>query len=155
MPEPCAVSTGTSGWTTETLKVYFDAAMAADERFHVERDRRYESNRMADAKALTIKETADLAALSLARDRQAYEADRADKLRDQSMTERGAYVTREDLTSAINRIEASLKPLYDFVSGQKGIVQGAQLTTAKLLGFIAATGTIMAIVFALINAVTK
>lgn len=159
MPEPCPNHVGASGWTIETLKCHFDtlraADRAADKELHVEWDRRISEGATLRERALTVKEVADKEALRLSRENQNYKDEKADKLRDQSMTERGAYVTRADLTGAIERIESSLKPLFDFVSNQKGVVQGSQLTTAKLFGFIAAGGAIAGVMFKLIDMLAK
>lgn len=139
------------GWTMETLKEHTDALRAADERFQTERDRRYSEVADQRAAALTIGKTADDKALELSRELQQYKDDKADKARDTALSERGGFVTKGDLELVVTRIEDSLKPLFEFVASQKGIVQGTQLTTAKLFGFIAAAGTISGIVVALIS----
>jgi len=146
---------GAEGWTVGTLKEHYEALRIADEKFQAERDRRNTEVAAEREKALKIKETADLAALSLAREIQTYKDDKADKARDTALSERGAYVTRGDLESVVEEIRDSLKPLFEFVAGQRGAAQGTQLTTAKLFGFIAAGGTLAGIVFALVNLLAR
>jgi hypothetical protein len=71
-------------------------------------------------KALKIKETADLAALQLAREIQTYKDEKANELREQISRERGMYVTQDQMKGAVDRIEALLNPLTEYVSGQQG-----------------------------------
>src|SRR6185369_9482526 len=67
-----------------------------------------------------IKEAADLAALSLAREIQAYKDEKANELREQINSERGHYASQTDLHAAVAKIEESLKPLQEFVSRSGG-----------------------------------
>lgn len=113
-----------TGWTVDTLATHLEALRTGDEKFQTERDRRNTEVAAEREKALKIKETADLAALSLAREIQTYKDDKADKARDLSLSERGAYVTRADLELVVDEIRASLKPLFDFVAGQRGLDRG-------------------------------
>jgi len=101
---------------------------AADLRFDEERDRRYTEIATEREKALKIKETADLAALSLAREIQDYKDEKANELRSQIERERGDYATQADLKGAVEKIEAALKPLADFVALQQGRQQGVGLS---------------------------
>lgn len=80
-----------------SLRDYLDAIRAGDIALQQERDRRYSEIAVEREKALKIKETADLAALQLARDIQTYKDEKANELRDQINNERGLYVTRSDL----------------------------------------------------------
>jgi hypothetical protein len=83
------------GWTFATWKIYQD-----------ERDRRYTEVNIEKEKALKIKETADLAALGLAREIQTYKDEKANQLREQIGSERNLYVTKEGLDSAIAKLAA-------------------------------------------------
>jgi len=78
-------------------------------RFEEERDRRYSEVNIEREKALKIKETADLAALQLAREIQTYKDERANELREQINSERGLYATNKDID-----------PIKSYVSSQTG-----------------------------------
>lgn len=65
-------------WTLEAWTIHTTAMREADLRLSEERDRRYLEVNIEKEKALKIKETADLAALSLARDIQTYKEAAAD-----------------------------------------------------------------------------
>ena len=99
---------------TVPLREYLAAVRESDVRFGAERDRRYTEVNLEREKALKIKETADLAALELAREIQTYKDEKANELRSQIERERGSYIT-----------QAELKPLADFVARQQGR-QGGQ-----------------------------
>ena len=88
-------------------------------------------------KALKIKETADLAALSLAREIQTYKDEKANELREQINSERGLYVTQTQLQQIEEKIEATLKPVTDYISSQQGSVAGA-LGQRQLVGWAVA-----------------
>jgi hypothetical protein len=79
----------------------------ADLAFDTERDRRYKEVAQEREKALKIKETADLAALQLAREIQTYKDEKANELREQISSERGLYATKDDLAAAIREVVAS------------------------------------------------
>lgn len=76
-----------------------------DVRFYEERDRRYSEVNIEREKALKIKETADLAALGLAREIQTYKDEKANELREQINNERNLYVTREQMASELKPLE--------------------------------------------------
>jgi hypothetical protein len=114
-----------------------------------ERDRRYAEVNVEKEKALKIKETADLAALQLAREIQTYKDEKANELRSQIERERGSYATKDDLSNAIRELNAVIKPLADYVSRQTG----GQETRGELrLGVgavIGALGVLVSIVVAI------
>jgi len=89
-----------------------------------ERDRRYSEVKSAEEKALKVKEQADRDALDLARQIQIYKDEKANELRAQINSERGLYVTRMDLSSAIKEIQATVDPLVRYVSAQRGEAGG-------------------------------
>jgi hypothetical protein len=97
------------GWTFATYEKYIDAIIRGNDRFIQERDRRYAEVDLEREKALKIKETADHAALDLARQIQAYKDEKANELRAQIDSERGIYATNKDL-----------EPLKAFVNSQTG-----------------------------------
>jgi hypothetical protein len=82
-----------------SLVDYLLAIREGDVALQEERDRRYTELAIEKEKALKIKETADLAALALARDIQTYKDEKANELREQIANERGIYVTRSDIES--------------------------------------------------------
>ena len=138
-------------WTPGQLKVLMDERAAADTRFQQERDRRYAEVASEREKALKIKETADLAALELAREIQTYKDEKANELREQISSERGLYVTKTELTAAVEKMEATVAPLVKYASTQQGRGAGLQSGWAILIGIIAATGTIVSVVVLLLR----
>jgi hypothetical protein len=107
------------------LQEHLAAVRESDLRFEAERDRRYTEVNLEREKALKIKETADLAALELAREIQTYKDEKANELRSQIERERGSYVTQDQITAMAREYMAALKPLNEFVAGQQGR-QGGQ-----------------------------
>jgi len=105
---------------TVSLKKHLRAIRESDLRFGRERDRRYTEVRNAEEKALHIKEVADLAALQLARDIQTYKDQAHNGLLQQIDRERARYPTKDDLAAAIDKLEATIKPLYEYVATQQG-----------------------------------
>jgi hypothetical protein len=85
---------------TVTLREHLEALRQAD-------DRRYAEVNVEKEKALKIKETADLAALQLAREIQTYKDEKANELREQINSERGLYATKDDLAAAIREVVAT------------------------------------------------
>jgi len=125
-----------------------------DLRFAEERDRRYFEVAQEREKALKIKETADLAALQLAREIQVYKDEKANELREQINSERGLYLTREEYLTAhsalSDKLESSLKPLQEFVTAR----QGAKESTAGLYAMIGAVGILLGIIVLVANYVS-
>jgi hypothetical protein len=140
-----------SEWTIGTFKVLMDERRAAQAALDEERDRRYAEVALEREKALKIKETADLAALQLAREIQTYKDEKANELRSQIERERGSYATKDDLANAIREVAATLKPLTEFVSGQRG---GQQLK-ASAIALIGLAVVAAGVVVAIINAALK
>lgn len=91
------------------LKEHLAALRDADIRLNEERDRRYAEVNIEREKALKIKETADLAALGLAREIQNYKDEKANELREQISSERGLYATNKDI-----------EPIKSYVASQTG-----------------------------------
>jgi hypothetical protein len=129
---------GSSSGTDVSLREYVALSTDWQWRFMQERDRRYAEVNVEREKALKIKETADLAALQLAREIQTYKDEKANELREQISRERGLYVSQSELKSALAEISATLKPVLEFVSSQQGIRQGG-LGQRNLLGWAVAT----------------
>ena len=130
---------GTSAATDISLREYFEALRHADDktdqwiyRFYEERDRRLDELAIEREKALAIKEKADLAALSLAREIQTYKDEKANELREQINSERGLYATKDDVTSAVEKVEATITPISRFVNTQQGRSAGISSTAAAV-----------------------
>jgi hypothetical protein len=90
-------------------------------------DRRYAEVNIEREKALKIKETADLAALGLAREIQNYKDEKANQLREQINSERGLYATNKDI-----------EPLKTYISGQTGRGVGMNALAGYALSIIMA-----------------
>lgn len=117
--EPPEINT-TGQWTIDSAREYARALREADARFYEERDRRYTEVAAEREKALKIKEEADKVALDLARQIQQYKDEQANELREQINSERGIYVTKGELGSAIEKIDVVIKPLTEYVHGSQG-----------------------------------
>jgi hypothetical protein len=137
-----------SSWTTDVLREHLAIVRELDERFMAERDRRYAEVNVEREKALKIKETADLAALQLAREIQTYKDEKANELREQISSERGNYASKDDLANALREIQATIKPLAEFVSSQQGRSGGLNAG----LGYLIA---VAAVAVALISMLTR
>lgn len=125
-----------NGWSIETYAAHNEALRRAQERFENERDRRYTEIAIEREKALSIKETADLAALGLAREIQTYKDEKANDLRSQIERERGTYATQSDLTAAVEKLEETLKPILGFISAQQGRSAGGQENRSLLFSVL-------------------
>lgn len=144
-------------WTLEAYVVHNEALRGAEEKFQAERDRRYTEVKNAEEKALRIKEQADRDALQLAREIQTYKDEKANELREQISRERGEYVTQSQLKGVADKLEATLKPVLDFVASQQGSSSGKlsqqqlfMVIIPSFIGFlILAIGTVVAIAYAI------
>lgn len=155
-------------WTIKTYAAYSEALRSADRRFNDERDRRYTEVNIEKEKALKIKETADLAALSLARESQTYKEQQNDALRDKNLSESGVYATNASLSKVADDIRASteasiqslanatsksindfMDELKPFMSGslrQEGQQNGSTITRTQIIAYIGlGTGLLAAI----------
>lgn len=144
-------------WTIASYAAHNEAMMNAERRFNIalreadrefriEQDRRYAEVNVEKEKALKIKETADLAALSLARESQVYKDQQADVVREKNLAASGVYATNADLASVVDKFERTVKPIIEYVNSQQGRSQGVELTIGKLFGSIAAVGVIIGII---------
>jgi hypothetical protein len=111
-----------------------------------ERDRRYAEVNVEKEKALKIKETADLAALQLAREIQTYKDEKANELRSQIERERGTYATQSDLRAVTEKTEALIKPLTDYVSKHQGKETGVASLVQTAITIVAVVTAIVALV---------
>jgi hypothetical protein len=129
-----------SGWTIDTYAAHNEALRVAQADFDAERDRRYTEVGVEREKALKIKETADLAALGLAREIQTYKDEKANELREQINQERGLYASKRDLEAAVEKLEESLKPIQEFVQRASGRIGGTDNVWKYIFSVIAALG---------------
>jgi hypothetical protein len=141
--------TESNGWTIATLKEHIDAMQAANLRFEDERDRRYTEVNIEKEKALKIKETADLAALSLARESQTYKEQQNDALRDKNLAQSGIYATNSDVAKLFDDFNTKLKPVFDFVVSKQGQAEQGNSIWSKSGTMFAMMGVIAAIAFGL------
>jgi vacuolar-type H+-ATPase subunit H len=132
-PTAECLAKASSGWTLETLQIHQEALAAADKQFAEERDRRYSEVNTEREKALKIKETADLAALSLAREIQSYKDEKANQLREQISGERGSFATKDDLAAAIREVAASIAPLTSYVQSAGGASKQSQSSVTMIV----------------------
>lgn len=139
-----------SDWTVDMLKALVDERRAADHALMEERDRRYAEVNVEKEKALKIKETADLAALQLAREIQTYKDEKANELREQINSERGLYATKADVSNAVRELSATIKPLAEFVSSQTGRSGGM----GSLYGWLIAAAGLIVSVVVMVNVLT-
>ena len=137
------------GWTIDTLSAHIQALREADARFYAERDRRYAEVALEREKALKIKEAADDNALRLAREIQTYKDTQAHELREQIGSERGLYVTKNEMTGIVGKFEEQIKPLYEYVASQQGRSGGLNAGWGYLVGAIGLAGGLIGIFFAL------
>lgn len=136
-----------SGWTLDTFAYYQEQIRQADIRFSEERDRRNVEGASLRAEALKIKETADLAALTLARDSQTLKEAQNDAMRDKQLGDSGIYATNANVTAAIGELKTSLQPLVDYVS----IHKGAELTKGNLYAAAAGIAAFLGGLYALVR----
>ena len=137
------------------LREHLAALREADLRFDSERDRRLMEVNAEREKALKIKETADLAALELAREIQTYKDEKANELRSQIERERGGYATKDDLHNSIREVQATIKPVIEFVSQYQGGMarQGeARLNIGAILG---AASVLLVLVFGVLTVMSR
>lgn len=137
----------TDGWTIATLKAHMDTVTDMEQRFDDERDRRYTEVNIEKEKALKIKETADLAALSLARESQTYKEQQNDALRDKNLAQSGIYATTADVAHAFDELKVQLKPVFDFVIGWQGQVQNGDKIWGKGTTFIAVAVGVIGLIY--------
>jgi len=134
-----------SGWTIDTLAAHHDTIRHMQDRFDVERDRRYTEVGVEREKALKIKETADLAALGLAREIQTYKDEKANELREQINSERGLYASKSDLVALGEKLDAQLKPIESYILGAQGRGAGMTENRAVIAWAVALIASLIAI----------
>lgn len=109
-----------------TNKQHFILILEERDKLETERDRRYAEVSVEKEKALRIKEAADFAALQLAREIQTYKDEKANELREQISSERGFYASKDDLSNVAEKLEATIKPISEFMTSQQGRYGGGR-----------------------------
>lgn len=127
------------GWTLNTWAYHSEALRQADKELRAADDRRYGEVAEQRAVALTIKETANEKALTLAREIQTYKDDKADITRERNLAESGKYVTRGDLSQLEERLVKIITPLAEYVSSQRGSIEGSRTVTTDRRQEVTAT----------------
>lgn len=123
-------------WTLAAYVAHNEALREAERRFQDERDRRYtELNQ--------VKEASELRALELAREIQKYKDEKANELREQINSERGLYPTRLELTAAVEKIEASVKPLTTYMTSSQSRQIGSKEAWATIFGIGGLLGAVI------------
>lgn len=112
---------GSSSATDVSLREYAALDQRWMWRFLEERDRRYEER---DRRYTEVQRERDKAEV-IARDTQTYKDRQGNELREQLGRERLDYASKSDLTGALETINATLKPLVEYVAAQQGSRQGA------------------------------
>lgn len=136
----------TDDWTLSAYVAHNEALRVAEDKFQTERDRRYAEVRAEADKAIQIKESADLAALQLAREIQSYKDEKANELREQINAERGLYPTRTELLTAIDSLNLQIRPLAEYVASQQGRSSGLESGWKVLIGAVGLFATIVSLV---------
>jgi hypothetical protein len=137
---------------TVPLQKHLAKVRESDLRFEAERDRRYTEVNVERETALKIKETADRAALELAREIQTYKDEKANELRSQIEKERGTYVTQEQLVAITREYATAIKPLADFVARQQGREGGQEYQRSSTGDLITRTIAALSLVVAIVAA---
>ncbi len=127
------------GWTLETWAAHSKDMREMQDKLDAAHDRRLVEVQLEREKALQIKDRADDKALELARDIQSYKDERDNRLREQITSERGLYAQKSDLQAAVEKIEAQLKPVNDYISQSQGTRAGVNSSWQTLV----AVGTIL------------
>jgi len=141
--------------TRVPLKDYIEALFSERElryqEVSVERDRRYAEIDTEREKALKIKETADRDALELARAIQTYKDEKANELREQITSERGRYVTQPELRSAVDRIDALLKPISEYITGVQRVTESRHTDMGQVFQAISLVLLAAGVIYSLIH----
>jgi vacuolar-type H+-ATPase subunit H len=132
-----------------SLREYLEAQIQFERLLSEANDRRYYEVNVEREKALKIKETADLAALQLAREIQTYKDEKANELREQISSERGLYATHADVVATTEKLEALIAPLATFVNAQQGRTIGAASQWTYLVGGLGAISTLILLFLAI------
>jgi len=123
-------------WSLEAYITHTEAMRAADKDFGEERDRRYKEVNIEKEKALKIKETADLAALGLAREIQDYKDQKMNGSRSAMESERGNFATRDSVGALSEKFDTAHAPVLAYIASTQGRSAGGNATVAWILAGI-------------------
>lgn len=129
------------------LRQYVDLRITHTRELMAANDRRYSEVAHEREKALQIKDKADDEAKRLQRETQTYKDEKANELRSQIERERGLYVTRPELQGIVEKLEAAVKPLADYVTSQQGGPRA--VTLPGMLAIVVGIGGLLALVLTL------
>jgi len=101
-----------------------------------EHDRRYTELNVERERALEIRDAAAAEALELARTIQTYKDEKANELREQINSERGLYATKGDLVAVAEKVEATLRPIQEYVASDRGRGAGSSALWGYIVGAI-------------------
>jgi len=132
------------------LKELVEAKIEMTREVMAAHDRRYAEVALEREKALKIKEEADKAALGLAREIQSYKDEKANNLRSQIEQERGSYASQNDLKAAMEKVDAQLKPIAAYMSGQMGSIEALGQSRSRSQWSI---GLMVGVVFSVIGVI--
>lgn len=104
-------------WDVDHLKEFTDMKLHYADELRKSDDRRYAEVNIEKEKALKIKEAGDAKALDLAREIQIYKDEKANELREQINQERNLYVRTD-------KMEEMMKPVNEYINGQRGRSKG-------------------------------
>ncbi len=121
------------GWTLETWAAHSKDMREMQDKLDAMNDRRLTEVQRERDKAAEIKERADDKALDLAREIQKYKDEKANELREQINSERGHYASKSDLIASIEKVDAQLKPINDFIAQSQGRGQGVNSSWQTLV----------------------
>jgi hypothetical protein len=148
---------GQGDFTFNTFKMLMDERAnhsrelaKAERRLGTERDRRYGEVDLEREKALKIKETADALALTLAAALQAEKDDRKNDVLQRWDNDRNTFVTRAEAITqheaVLDKIEAAVGPLNDFVQGTRSSSVAVAGLKANQLAYIAIFVAVISII---------
>jgi len=73
--------------------------------------------------------------------------------------DKNLFVTTSELdaklSSVVDRMDAAIKPVVDYVNQQKGQVSGSQLTAGKIMTILIASNIIFGIIMTVVSQITK
>lgn len=132
-----------------SLREYMETLREGDDRLAVERDRRYAEVAAERLRSAEIRHDADQRALDLAREIQAYKDEKANDLRAQIESERGHYVSREEMNGVVEKLDAVIKPLTVYVTAQQGGPRA--ITSGMLIAGLGAVAGLLGILIVVAN----
>lgn len=162
---------GTTGWTIETLKEWVDqrfadnqtavssALLAAKEaviKAEISTEKRFDS--VSETMAKVASQSADLMP------RAEYVANHkalddkiavVDNAINKTAGERNIYATHADVAAVVETIQATIKPIIDYVNQQKGQASGSQITMGKIYATLGVFTAVLGIIIYFVSQISK